>query len=94
MLPWADRVRVAETSKCGHYGGCGCTANWGCCEQCPLSECHLDNPSHHRNHNNVVRDIQMRELNQGGMPVQELASRFSMSYRNAVRIISEGMTTS
>ena len=94
MLPWADRIRAAETSGCGHYGGCGCTAYQGCCERCPLPVCHLDNPSHQRRHNNSARDVQMRGLSREGMPVIELAGRFGMSKRNAIRILTEGVTTS
>ena len=62
MRTWAERVMVAEVTECGHLGGCGCEAYQGCCVGCPLPSYACDYPF------NYIRDIQMRELKQRGIP--------------------------
>jgi len=90
MKTWAERVATAESSKCGHYGGCGCAAFQGCCMECPLPASACDRPSGWGHKHNLLRDDEMRELKRGGVPVQDIANKFSMSRRNTFRVLAGG----
>lgn len=92
MSSWAERVAVAEAGRaCGHYGGCGCDAHKGCCAECPFPDCIHDAPFYRnrKRAGNLLRDTQMRGLRRGGMPVRDIADRFSLSARNTFRILAE-----
>ena len=80
------RVRSDSLPEHTRYRDDGCEVNPSCLT-CPLPRCRYDEPGGLRALVNSYRDGKMLELRLEGVPVEDIAERFSVSRRTVFRIL-------
>ncbi len=82
------RVRQDALPEHTRYRDDGCDIHPHCLT-CPLPRCRYDAPGGLRTLLNAYRDRRIIELRQGGIEVEELARRFSVSRRTVFRVLEK-----
>jgi DNA invertase Pin-like site-specific DNA recombinase len=73
-------------TKCKHYAGCGCHY-FPCCFECSLPECIYDVAGKVQSPENIVRNIDIIGMKEGGQSAKSISREFGISSRTVYRII-------
>lgn len=82
------RPRVDALPEHFPYRDTGCDIH-PVCLTCPLPRCRYDDPRGARGLINLLRDQEIVDLRQRGLPVDVVALRYSVSRRTVFRIMSK-----
>ena len=86
VAPSPKRVRADALPEFTRYRDDGCDIH-PTCLSCPLPRCRYEEPGGLRALLNAYRDRQIVRLREKGVPVDDLAGRFSVSRRTVFRVL-------